>query len=407
MGSATINLRHLYVICEIARLGSINSAARVVHLSQPAVTQAVASVERWFAAALFKRSNAGVSLTPAGEAAVARIQRAMEQLSLGAADLSGSPPLDGRHDAHIARLITAAQLNALSAVVEHRSFTLAARAEHISQPTIHRAARALERILGASLFEKTSFGVLPTRDAERLARRARLAFAEIAHARAEVAALSGGGSGSTLIGAMPLVRSYLLPRALIDFTNEYPDHGVSMMEGTYANLLAALRSGAADFLIGAMRDPALIPDVEQQRLFDDPLAIFVRPGHPLANKRRVTAAMLRKFPWVAARSGAPLRGHFDELFTNAGLTPPVHPIECNSLIAARALLLESDRVMLLSRHQAHYELQSGLLVALPHPQGRVVRAIGLTMRRDWLPTKAQQRLLELLRERAVGTDSLS
>ena len=56
---------------------------------------------------------------------------------------------------------------------------------------------------------------------------------------------------------------------------------------------------------------------------------------------------------------------------------PTTPIECNSLIAARALLLESDRIMLLSAHQIHYELKAGLLVALPHPAGNVVRPIGL------------------------------
>ena len=73
------------------------------------------------------------------------------------------------------------------------------------------------------------------------------------------------------------------------------------------------------------------------------------------------------------------------------------PIECNSLVAARALLLESDRVMLLSAHQIHYELEAGLLVALPHPAGDVERPIGLTMRHDWHPTDSQRALLDIVR----------
>jgi hypothetical protein len=56
-------------------------------------------------------------------------------------------------------------------------------------------------------------------------------------------------------------------------------------------------------------------------------------------------------------------------------------------------------MMLLSAHQIHYELKAGMLVALPHPAGEVVRPIGLTMRRDWRPTLTQERLLELLRSR--------
>jgi LysR family transcriptional regulator of gallate degradation len=70
------------------------------------------------------------------------------------------------------------------------------------------------------------------------------------------------------------------------------------------------------------------------------------------------------------------------------------------LAAARAFLLESDRVMLMSAHQIHYERQAGLLVALAHPAGKVVRPIGITLRRDWRPTATQRTLLEILRRSA-------
>jgi len=66
------------------------------------------------------------------------------------------------------RFLTTARLRALVMVVEHRSFSVAARTAGISQPT---------------------------RDAQRLAGRARLAFREIAQARAELDALRGTESG--------------------------------------------------------------------------------------------------------------------------------------------------------------------------------------------------------------------
>ncbi len=205
-------------------------------------------------------------------------------------------------------------------------------------------------------------------------------------------ALSGGESGRTVIGALPLARSYLLPAALLEFTQEHPRHGVAIIEGTYEHLLAGLRSGESDILIGALRDPAPAADVLQEHLFDDPLAIIVRAGHPLVRRRRVTAAALGKFQWIAPRAGSPLRVHFNALLASTGLELPSPPLECNSLAAARAFLLESDRIMLLSAHQIHYEMQAGLLVALPHPAGKVVRPIGLTLRRNWHPTSTQQQI---------------
>ena len=392
---ASVNLRHLHTFGEVARLGSVSAAARAVHISQPAVTQAVAGVERYFGASLLTRSNTGVALTAAGELCARRIERSISHLRDAVAELTRGSARNFDFDA--TRLMRSVHLHALSAVVEHRNFSLAARAQHMSQPSVHRAARELERLIGVPLFEKTSFGITPTREAEKLARRARLAFAEIAQARAEVHALSGGESGRTVIGAMPLARSFLVPTALLEFTQEYPEHNVAIVEGTYEHLLAALRSGDADFLIGALRSPAPVADVVQEHLFDDPLAIIVRARHPLVARKRVTVAALSKYPWIVPRAGTPLRAHFHEMFESAELPAPTRAIECNSLIAARALLLESDRIMLLSAHQIHYELEAGLLVALPHPAGDVERPIGLTMRHDWHPTDSQRSLLEIVR----------
>jgi LysR family transcriptional regulator, regulator for genes of the gallate degradation pathway len=125
----------------------------------------------------------------------------------------------------------------------------------------------------------------------------------------------------------------------------------------------------------------------------------------LLAQKRVTVRTLAKYSWIAPRSESPLHDQFDTLFRAAGVAAPGPTIECNSLVAARSLLIESDRVMLLSVHQIHYDLKAGLLAALPHPQGRVTRAIALTTRANWHPTQAQQKLLGMLRARARGVNA--
>jgi DNA-binding transcriptional LysR family regulator len=393
------NLRHLQAFLEVVALGGINAAAVKMHLTQSAVTQAIAAVERHFGASLFTRSSTGMHPTTAGTVCAERIDRALTQLREAMEELARSK-LDPREREQLFRHVTAAQLTSLIKLVEFRNFTHAARALGVSQPTIHRAARTLERALGAELFEKTSYGVVPTREAEKLSQRAHRAFVEIFQAQADVDALRGRDSGSTVIGAMPLARSFLVPKALIQFTHEHSEHAVSIMEGTYEHLLGALQGGHADFLIGALRELRPSADITQEHLFDDPLSIVMRAEHPLAKRRKLSATDLTSYPWIAPRSSSPLRAHFEALFTKLGVASPRRPIECNSLIAARSLLMESDHLMLSSMNQVHYELQAGMLVALPHPAGKIVRGIGLTVRRDWRPTQAQARLLAILRETA-------
>jgi LysR family transcriptional regulator of gallate degradation len=392
------NLRHLRALREVARQGGISAAARELHLSQPAVTQAVAALESGLGSALFERSSRGATLTAPGRLCLARVERALQQLAEGLAEAVRGIS-DGDSALHN---VTAAQLAALVAVVEEGSFGRAARAGGRSRTAVHAATRQLERVLGVSLFEATSHGVQPTREAQRLVRAARLAAAEIAQARGEVAATTGVDRGCTVIGAMPLARSIIVPTAIVRFAASRPRHAIAVLDGPYESMLDALRRGVADVLIGALRD-ASPADVRQEHLFDDPLAIVVRAGHPLVAltsgaRRAPPIAALARYPWIAARPGSPLRRQFDRLLAAIADDGPAAPIECNSLVAARGLLIASDRAMLLSAHQVRFELHTGQLVALPHPFGPVSRAIGLTVRRDWRPTAAQHELLSLIRE---------
>src|SRR6516164_6676953 len=397
------NLRHLALFDSVVRRGSVSAAARAAHLSQPAVTQAVGHIETALGARLLERSYAGLALTGAGHAAAQRVERALQILRealLAARSRPANTP-----SADVLSGITSTQLAALIAVVEEGAFARAAQRTGRARAAVHRAARQLERSLGTRLFEVTSFGVRPTREAEKLALRTRLAFAEIAQGQAEVAAALGTGSGATTIGAMPLARSVLVARAVLEFARTRPEHGISILDGPYESMLGALRRGGADVLVGALRDPAPFEDIEQEHVFNDPLAIVVGAGHPLAGVAAPTLAALARFPWIAPRHDSPLRRHFDALIARLERRPAVAPIECNSLVAARSLLIASDRVMLLSEHQIHHELETGQLVALPHPFGPVTRSIGLTVRRDWRPTEVQAQLVEGLRRHACAASA--
>ncbi|MFC7047575.1 LysR family transcriptional regulator [Emcibacter nanhaiensis] len=393
------NLRHIRAFGFLAEGKTLTATADEIGLSQPAVTQGLSNLEKYFDADLCLRQRNGTFLTDSGEILKKRVRRVFELLSEAISELPG---LDRKERVRVERTITSSQLQALIAITEYSSFSAGARATGIAVPTIHRAARDLERVVGQTFFEQTSFGVRPTKIAARFAGKVQLAFSELDQARSEIATLQGTGTGNITVGAMPLARSHLAPQAISLFCRENRGYRVSIVEGPFETLLHDLKRGAIDFLIGAARRDLTAQGVVQTHLFDDPLSLLMRPEHPLAQVPDLTVDQLRKYPWVAPRIDSPLRQHFDAMFEEEGLNPPDDIVECNSLSASRVMLMDDDRLMLLSDAQARYELQTGLLLSR-HLANReeTERPIMLFTREDWHPTFAQQKLVDIIRRLAL------
>jgi DNA-binding transcriptional LysR family regulator len=199
---------------------------------------------------------------------------------------------------------TAAQLQALIATREAESFTLAARRMGLAQPTVHRAVSQLEQEAGRPLFERMAHGMIATRPAQALAQAARLAFAELSQAEADLAELTGREVGRIVVGAMPLSRSYILPRAIARFRQHRATLPIKALDGPYDDLVAGLRRGEVDFLIGALRDPAPTGGLIQEHLFDDGLVFVARSGHPILTNRKPDLKALFDHPIIVARSAS-------------------------------------------------------------------------------------------------------
>jgi DNA-binding transcriptional LysR family regulator len=381
------NLRHLRAFLAVADFASITRAADLCHVSQPAVTQAINKLELWADVQLFQRTSQGPFLTDAGETLASRVRRAFNLLDPALTELAPRLRVTATH----------AQLSALIAMRETENFTLAARRMGLAQPTVHRAVTQLEQEAARPLFERTSYGMVATRPAQALALAAQLAFAELGQAEADLAELAGREVGHIVIGAMPLARSSILPRTIARFRKRRPTLPVKALDGPYDDLMGGLRRGEIDFLVGALRDPPPIGDVEQQALFDDELVVVARKGHPLASRRAITLLNLATYPWIVAIGGTPTRNHFDRLFAPLGERRPQSLVETGSMVLMRELLKESDHLGYISRLQIAAELDSGTIVQIDFAEAAAKRPIGLTMRRGWVPTRAQREFIDELR----------
>ena len=264
----------------------------------------------------------------------------------------------------------------------------------MAEPSLHRVARDLENSIGRTLYFRSLSGIGTNRIGSDLARRWGLARLEIDQAMDEIRGLEGIASGRVAIGSLPLARTLILPRAINRTSEAFPDASFEIIDGPYDTLLRNLREGVIDFLVGALRDPPPFDDVVGSELLRDPYAVVARRGHPLFERRVLGVTDLAEFQWVIPREGTPVRGAFEALFAT-GPRPSAN-IETSSLVATRGILLESDRLTLLSHRQIAIEERMKLLQVLPFPLPETSRSVGVTTRRGWLPSPVHLHFLQCL-----------
>ncbi len=371
-----LNLRHLHAVAQVARLGRIGAAAEAIHLSQPAVTQALAKVEAAIGLPLFERRPDGMAPTAAAGQLLPRIEAAL---------------------AHVGRpRVTTAQVRALLALAEAGSYVDGARASGVTQPSLHRAVSGLSVAIGRPLVERRGRGIVLTSAGRRTVRGFRLARAELAAAASELAVLTGRETGRITVGAMPLSRARLLPATATAFHRAHPEVEIRIVAGSHAELIEPLRDGEVDLLIGALRDLPPGSDIEQRPLLTDWPVIIGRAGHPLAVRAAIPVADLAAYKWTIAAPGTPLRTLWQRMFDAAQVPAPPVPIECGSVVTIRQILFDSDFLTLLSSDQVAAELAAGILVKIGEAAGELGRTIGVTTRAGWRPTALQAAFLALL-----------
>jgi LysR family nitrogen assimilation transcriptional regulator len=145
--------------------------------------------------------------------------------------------------------VTLHQMRAFIAVCEEGSFSRAATRDHATQSGISQHVAALERIVGANLFERTTSGVHPTQAGQRYYRYCLEALGALEAGIEEVRALSGKLTGELRIGLMPTFTRAALTSALRDYVYDHPDVRVKIVEGYSAWLTDMVLADELDFAI--------------------------------------------------------------------------------------------------------------------------------------------------------------
>lgn len=258
-----------------------------------------------------------------------------------------------------------------AALAEHGSFTRAADALDIAQPTLSRGIRDLEADIGLPLFTRHRHGVEVTDFGYLFLEQAASVSAQVADLEREVALAKGLHKGELAVGLGPHVAELLLPHALPRFVSEHPAVRIRIQIDSIEVLGRALRQRALDFVVG---ESTILESDESIDVFEglEPIKayLFVRAGHPLVAAKEVSLRDVLGYPLVQVSRLPPrvLKPFLEALGASSTteLSLPIPAVDCPTIPFAVETVLGSNAVMLVSLGMVKRELALRRVVPVCH-----------------------------------------
>ncbi|BBO25769.1 LysR family transcriptional regulator [Alteromonas sp. I4] len=275
------------------------------------------------------------------------------------------------------------------AVCREGTISGAARAEHLSQPSVSVAINQLERVLQTTLFTRNRQGIELTQAGIALEMKARAVESLLHSAQEEIQLLAEDIGGPLTIGGTPGALSTTMGRFIGGFSAEHPRFKLRILERPDAVVQNMLRSYEIDLAIvtSGMRESN--EEFREQPVLSDPFSVIVGPGNEHLGDA-VQLSDLTDMHWVLPDAAGGFRKQIDALFINSGARLPANVILSDSILSTKAIVKHSQYITILPNELVSTEIQAGSLRAVRIEGINFQRKVGLLwMAERQLPPIAQ------------------
>lgn len=252
------------------------------------------------------------------------------------------------------------QLAVFESAARLGSFTRAAEALHLAQPTVSSQIKKLSDTLGLPLFEQIGKKVHLTSAGTALLEGCSEVFDALNRIETRLSSLRGLEAGRLRL-AVCTTGKYFAPRLLGEFLRRHPKLEVSLQIHNRQGLLDRLARNEDDlYVFGGSPEVA---DVVCQPILANPLVVFAHAGHPLAGRRRIPFSELASEPFLMREPGSGTRRAAWDAFDRHGIAPNVR-MELSTNEAIKQAILAGLGISILSRYTLGLDTEQSQLAVL-------------------------------------------
>jgi len=197
------------------------------------------------------------------------------------------------------------QLEILCKIIELGSFSKAAEALHLSQPTLTEHIKSLERDLGTSLLDRFGREIAPTKAGEILQEYARRIMRLTEEAEQKVRSLQGDLAGNLTVGASTIPGEFILPTLMSGFRQRYPGILVHIAISDSKKIISAVSENKVE--AGVVGTKIESPKLTYRTFLSDELVLVSPVDAPWTRKKRISLQELSTVPFLSREEGSATR----------------------------------------------------------------------------------------------------
>ncbi|WP_333797767.1 LysR family transcriptional regulator [Rheinheimera sp.] len=202
-------------------------------------------------------------------------------------------------------------------VVRLGSVSAAARALHLTQPTVSLQLKKLSGEIGAPLFELRQQQLQPTHVGQQLYQAACDVLGRFDDFSLSLSEAEQGTSGHLSLGIVTTA-SYVMPQILGGFYRQFPNIKVTLNVANRAQMLARFEQQLDDLYV--FSHPPIGHTVQAARILKNPLSLIAPGNHPLCSTTTpLTINQLRQYRFLLREPGSATRLMFESWLSSQGI----------------------------------------------------------------------------------------
>jgi DNA-binding transcriptional LysR family regulator len=206
------------------------------------------------------------------------------------------------------------QLRILKAVANENSFTKAADVLYLSQPSLSKQIKNLENSLDTLLIHRENNKISLTENGKVFLQYSERILALCEESCRALIDLKNGERGDLVIGATQSIGTYLLPKVLALFSQNYPQIDLTVKIHSTRVIAKNILNQDVDLgVVGGEIPYALKENLKVEEFVQDEFSLIIPASHPFATRKKISKEDLYHLNFITLHSKSSIRHFVDEI----------------------------------------------------------------------------------------------